>query len=512
MEREHSTFIGQVELQIEAFKKLKQQVGAVSLKLRNPINAKKDLALIRRDSQINFRLEDVEQTNRVIQLQFMLKGVEARRVQYRLCRARSMGEFCPIYASEVLANDKNGGSKWEVTDFLYKDICRNDFQRTLKIEFFEIKNVKEVDVAIFISEFDFSLKYLQKHIGKYMNCVSGKLNLGKVKLCYLNTFEKTQFIDYIYGGCDMMTMVAVDCTIANGNPALKSSMHYLQGYGKENISIKEKSLSQSRKDKILQKYALNNNKMQRLVDEAQGIRLKQIDETKLPNFNEYQEALYLCMSVLAAFDNDQNIPFLGFGAKLPPFFSNSSACFAMNGNIFLPECKGIKSLMEVYDSGIRKIQPHGPSAHAEVIRYAAEFTAADEVTQENQFYTILLIISRGEIIDMKSTVDAIVEAAKLPLSIVLVAVGDADRKKFKILDGDEKHKLIHSVTGEAVSRDIVQYVPFRRYKHDYRGLTKEILYEMAAQIKVFFEAKKIVPNPMTMKIRALKKAPAESKR
>ena len=50
----------------------------------------------------------------------------------------------------------------------------------------------------------------------------------------------------------------------------------------------------------------------------------------------------------------------------------------------------------------------------------------------------MLIISRGDIIDMKSTINAIVEAAKLPLSIVLVAVGDADRKKFKILDGETK--------------------------------------------------------------------------
>lgn len=61
-----------------------------------------------------------------------------------------------------------------------------------------------------------------------------------------------------------------------------------------------------------------------------------------------------------------------------------------------------------------------------------------------------------------------------------MAVGDADRKTFKILDGDTKHKLVHSITGEKVARDIVQFVPFRRYRNDYRSLTKEILFEMAA--------------------------------
>ena len=39
---------------------------------------------------------------------------------------------------------------------------------------------------------------------------------------------------------------------------------------------------------------------------------------------------------------------------------------------------------------------------------------------------------------MTATTNAIVEASHLPISIVLVAVGDADRKKFRILDGETK--------------------------------------------------------------------------
>lgn len=95
--------------------------------------------------------------------------------------------------------------------------------------------------------------------------------------------------------------------------------------------------------------------------------------------------------------------------------------------------------MDAYEKGMSEIEPHGPAAHAEVIKYAAEFSAAEEVSQDNQFYTILMIISRGEVIDMKSTTNAIIEAAHLPLSIVVVAVGEADQKKFKILDGETRH-------------------------------------------------------------------------
>lgn len=34
------------------------------------------------------------------------------------------------------------------------------------------------------------------------------------------------------------------------------------------------------------------------------MKTKPIEESKMAKFNEYQEALYLCMSVLEAFDND----------------------------------------------------------------------------------------------------------------------------------------------------------------------------------------------------------------
>jgi hypothetical protein len=50
------------------------------------------------------------------------------------------------------------------------------------------------------------------------------------------------------------------------------------------------------------------------------------------------------------------IPFLGFGARLPPFYTISSSCFAVNGDIFNPECYGVQGLLETYAKGIVKLQ------------------------------------------------------------------------------------------------------------------------------------------------------------
>jgi len=53
-------------------------------------------------------------------------------------------------------------------------------------------------------------------------------------------------------------------------------------------------------------------------------------------------------------------------------------------------------------------------------------------------------------------------------------------------------------------------VPYRRFKNDYRSLAREILIELADQIKEFFELKKIVPNPWKMKIKGAKLAGLET--
>ena len=99
------------------------------------------------------------------------------------------------------------------------------------------------------------------------------------------------------------------------------------------------------------------------------------------------------------------------------------------------------------------------------------------------------MISSGDVADMKSTTDAICEAAELPISIILVSVGDMDQKKFRFLDGDfdsdtgQRSKLIHSKTGESATRDIVQMVNFRKYRKDFKALARELLAEIAIQIK-----------------------------
>jgi vacuolar-type H+-ATPase subunit F/Vma7 len=59
-----------------------------------------------------------------------------------------------------------------------------------------------------------------------------------------------------------------------------------------------------------------------------------------------------------------------------------------------------------------------------------------EVSQYHQQYQILLIITDGIINDMQKTIDEVVRGADLPLSIVIVGVGEAEFDSMDTLDAD----------------------------------------------------------------------------
>ena len=83
----------------------------------------------------------------------------------------------------------------------------------------------------------------------------------------------------------------------------------------------------------------------------------------------------------------------------------------------------------------------------------------------------MLIITDGIISDLQKTIDAIVYGSRLPLSIIIVGVGDADFTKMDILDADDDD-LISARYKRPMAADIVQFVPFTKFRHDPMALAK----------------------------------------
>ena len=59
------------------------------------------------------------------------------------------------------------------------------------------------------------------------------------------------------------------------------------------------------------------------------------------------------------------------------------------------------------------------------------------VVQDKQNYFVLIIITDGCISDIRKTITSIVQVSHLPVSIVIIGVGDADFTAMERLDSDE---------------------------------------------------------------------------
>ena len=134
----------------------------------------------------------------------------------------------------------------------------------------------------------------------------------------------------------------------------------------------------------------------------------------------------------------------------------------MNGNIFNPVCQTIEGVVEAYKNTIVNVKLAGPTHFSSIISLVNDMTESVKITQANQKYTILLIITDGVINDMSKTVDEVVRGSSLPISIIIVGVGSADFKAMDELDADTV-PLYSKFYNKSMAADIVQFVPFREY-------------------------------------------------
>jgi len=71
--------------------------------------------------------------------------------------------------------------------------------------------------------------------------------------------------------------------------------------------------------------------------------------------------------ILQYYDSDKEIPAYGFGASIHPTANRASHCFAINGNIFAPECNGLEGVLEHYQNSLKKTSLYGPTHFAKII-------------------------------------------------------------------------------------------------------------------------------------------------
>uniref|UniRef100_A0A8C6NV95 Copine Vb n=1 Tax=Nothobranchius furzeri TaxID=105023 RepID=A0A8C6NV95_NOTFU len=247
-------------------------------------------------------------------------------------------------------------------------------------------------------------------------------------------------------------------------------------------------------------YEVSRSSHSSLLTTQQHVTLLSFSSTSLHYMNPYQlnayaMALKAVGEIIQDYDSDKMFPALGFGAKLPPD-GRVSHEFPLNGNMENPYCNGIEGILEAYHQSLKTVQLYGPTNFAPIVNHVARYAAA---VQDGSQYFVLLIITDGVISDMAQTKEAIVNAAKLPMSIIIVGVGQAEFDAMVELDGDD---IRISSRGKLAERDIVQFVPFRDYM-DRTGnhvlsmarLAKDVLAEIPDQFISYMKSRGIKPNP-----------------
>ena len=113
-------------------------------------------------------------------------------------------------------------------------------------------------------------------------------------------------------------------------------------------------------------------------------------------------------------------------------------------------------------------------------------------------YHILLILTDGVINDMNETIDCLVEASMLPLSVIIVGIGRADFSNMDTLDADEA-PLVDS-KGRRSVRDLVQFVPFYKFENDGKRLAEQVLEEVPKQVVDYFKFINMPPGDPVINI------------
>lgn len=306
-----------------------------------------------------------------------------------------------------------------------------------------------------------------------MENTDGRMASGMVKVMYegisseqlkiMNSatplVTRATFSEHLNGGLNMSVVVCMDFTVSNGFVNNKSSLHYI-----------------------------SPNKL-----------------------NDYQMAIASVCGILMNYDKDKKIPVYGFGAKpkFPNFNNNgrTSHFFPCSGNWSNCAATGIQDIFEIYSNCLNNVELSGPTYFEPLLEEVCKF--ADAGFQKNpRNYTVLLILTDGIIHDMEETVELVVQAAELPLSIIIVGVGNENFEDMMVLDDDNGRLMDED--GNKPSRDIIQFVEFNKFKNmEIGALAEEVLEELPEQVCSFMDKKGIVPKGNLKKHNSISEADDE---
>ncbi|KAJ1561570.1 Copine-8 [Cladochytrium tenue] len=268
---------------------------------------------------------------------------------------------------------------------------------------------------------------------------------GTLRIDACAVVDEPQFLDFVAAGAQIDLAVAVDLTASNQYPHHPTSLHHFP----ELVGRRGSAL---------------------------GVPQPAAQEGSM---NEYQRAIVGVGQILQEYDSDKIFPMYGFGYEKPPGVRHRCGFF---GRAF-----GVQGLLEMYHDTVCDplLRLSGPTDFAPVIdQVSRDLEEKMRAEPSMLHYQVLLMVTDGLITDLDATLRSLTRAASLPLSIVVVGVGQEDFGTMNILDaddGDDAATWRLRPDGRGSVRDIVQFVPMREVGADPFALARETLAEIPDQ-------------------------------
>lgn len=138
---------------------------------------------------------------------------------------------------------------------------------------------------------------------------------------------------------------------------------------------------------------------------------------------------------------------------------------------------------------LTKIKFSGPTYFSKLLKYWNDMVKFEYEANKQKYY-IFMILTDGCIHDTEETVDHIVESSSLPISIIIIGIGNADFSTMDFLDADDT-RLFSTKYQKFQERDNVQFVEFNKFKHNPALLARETLEELPRQMLDFYKKRNI---------------------
>ena len=338
-----------------------------------------------------------------------------------------------------------------------KGINKNSYEKN-KITFMSCKipimylnpGGRENDNLVLIEVYDVIHK---RNLGNYRGPVSNIINTNQIEIFLFNNLKSIifckienhpTFISYLRSGINIGLTIGIDFTGSNGHYKDPPSLHYLGG-----------------------------------------------------GLNNYESAIRSCGDIVSAYDKEKLFPVFAFGFNfIDPYLNNFDGKYTdfnypINCNIDNPSIKYIDGVLQEYRNFITKIHLSGPTYFSPMINDLI-FEVEKELEEGKIFnYHIIMILTDGMIDDMNETKDSLVAASFLPISVIIIGIGDGDFTKMDILDADENP--LYDSNHRKADRDLVQFVPYNRFKNNPQKLAEQVLEEIPRQVVEYYQHKGIQP-------------------